>query len=186
MRKAKIAGEPNFYIMDLGGDRLIDAEKKGGVARFLNSSCDPNCETSKWHEAGSEDVRVGIFAKRDIDTGEELTYDYLFEHAGTQSMAMSFKCKCGAKNCRGTMDKRPERFKNLGRRVEVQWDDGRYYRGTITGFNKAKGIYTVVSASWGSCTCQGGSRGGGALCTSCYTRRIILFFSLILAPIPIT
>ena len=40
------------------------------------------------------------------------------------------------------MDKNPERRKNLGRRIEVCWDDGSYYRGTITGYSKSKG-YTI-------------------------------------------
>ena len=85
---------------ELGSGLIIDAKDKGGVARFLNSSCEPNCETQKWHEASTNEVRVGIFALRDIEEGEELTYDYHFEHAGTQSMAMSFRCLCGAPSCR--------------------------------------------------------------------------------------
>ena len=55
-------------------DLFIDARHKGNLARLLNSSCDPNCETQKWHDAGTGEVRVGIFAKRDIFPGEELTY----------------------------------------------------------------------------------------------------------------
>ena len=47
---------------------------QGNQARFINHSCDPNCETQKWHDAGTGEVRVGIFAKRDIYPGEELTY----------------------------------------------------------------------------------------------------------------
>lgn len=80
MRHAKMVGEPNFYIMDLGADRLIDAYRRGGIARFLNSSCDPNCATQKWTEAASDECRVGLFALRDIAPGEELTYNYNFEH----------------------------------------------------------------------------------------------------------
>lgn len=35
---------------------IIDARVKGNVARLLNSSCDPNCETQKWHDAGNGEV----------------------------------------------------------------------------------------------------------------------------------
>lgn len=61
-------------------------------------------------------------------------------------MAQSFRCLCGAANCRGTMDKRPERHRlnNLGRRVEVLWDDNAFYRGTVIGFNKAKGLFDIL------------------------------------------
>lgn len=36
---------------------IIDARSKGNLARLLNSSCDPNCETQKWHDAGNSEVR---------------------------------------------------------------------------------------------------------------------------------
>lgn len=35
---------------------IIDARVKGNLARLLNSSCDPNCETQKWHDAGNGEV----------------------------------------------------------------------------------------------------------------------------------
>ena len=44
---------------------------------------------------------MGIFARRDIQQGDELTYDYFFEHYGASAVAAgSFKCMCGAVNCR--------------------------------------------------------------------------------------
>ncbi len=49
--------------------RFIDAGPKGNKARFINHSCDPNCETVKWNVNG--DVRVGLFATRDITAGEK-------------------------------------------------------------------------------------------------------------------
>lgn len=88
-----------WVIPDAG--LYIDARRKGNWARLLNSSCDPNCETQKWHSATTGEVRVGIYALRDIPVGEELTYDYFFEHYGAMKPAAgSFVCKCGAKNCR--------------------------------------------------------------------------------------
>lgn len=56
-------------------------------------------------------VRVGIFSLRDILPGEELTYDYQFQHFGLAAAAGAYRCKCGAPNCRGTMDTQPERMR---------------------------------------------------------------------------
>jgi hypothetical protein len=44
------------------------------MARFANHSCDPNCQTQKWNVNG--EMRVGIFARRDIASGTEITFDY--------------------------------------------------------------------------------------------------------------
>ncbi|PNH03875.1 Histone-lysine N-methyltransferase SETD2 [Tetrabaena socialis] len=79
----------------------IDARRKGNTSRLINSSCDPNCETQKWHDASTGEVRVGIFATRDIPPGEELVYDYFFSTYGVHKHAPgSFMCMCGSKNCR--------------------------------------------------------------------------------------
>ncbi|MGH0131931.1 UNVERIFIED_CONTAM: hypothetical protein FKN15_057353 [Acipenser sinensis] len=55
----------NFYMLTLTKDRVIDAGPKGNYSRFMNHSCNPNCETQKWTVNG--DVRVGLFALCDID-----------------------------------------------------------------------------------------------------------------------
>ncbi len=47
--------------------RIIDAGPKGNWSRFMNHSCDPSCETTKWNVNG--DIRVGLFATRDIKAG---------------------------------------------------------------------------------------------------------------------
>lgn len=53
------------------------------------------------HDATTGEVRVGIFALRDVAPGEELVYDYAFQHYGAMRQnATSFACMCGAKNCR--------------------------------------------------------------------------------------
>jgi len=48
--------------------RIIDAGPKGNYSRFMNHSCQPNCETQKWNVNG--DVRIGLFALVDIVAGE--------------------------------------------------------------------------------------------------------------------
>ena len=41
-------GIKHFYFMSMEKDQFIDATMKGGLARFVNHSCNPNCETEKW------------------------------------------------------------------------------------------------------------------------------------------
>lgn len=48
-------------------DRIIDAGPKGNYSRFMNHSCQPNCETQKWTVNG--DTRVGLFAICDVPAG---------------------------------------------------------------------------------------------------------------------
>ena len=86
------------YLMGLPNNNkheVIDPTKNGNMARFINHSCDPNCETRKWHVKG--ELCIGIFAKKDIKEDEELTFNYDFDLNKTRYQ----KCLCGAKNCRG-------------------------------------------------------------------------------------
>jgi len=89
------SGNPHFYLMEVGPNVTIDAGMAGGLARFLNHSCDPNCMTQKW-QVGQE-TRVAMFSTRDITAGEELSYDYQWSHFGEAP----WKCLCGAATCRG-------------------------------------------------------------------------------------
>ncbi|XP_038155099.1 histone-lysine N-methyltransferase, H3 lysine-36 specific [Cyprinodon tularosa] len=92
----------NFYMLTLDKDRIIDAGPKGNQARFMNHSCQPNCETQKWTVNG--DTRVGLFTLQDIPKGVELTFNYNLECRGNGKTA----CKCGAPNCSGFLGVRPK------------------------------------------------------------------------------
>lgn len=70
----------NYYMLTIDKDCIIDAGPMGNLSRFMNHSCDPNCETQKWTVNG--DVRVGLFASREIKAGEELTFDYQLDCLG--------------------------------------------------------------------------------------------------------
>ena len=86
------------YLMGLPNSNrheVIDPTKHGNMARFINHSCDPNCETRKWHVRG--ELCIGIFTKKDIEEDEELTFNYDFDLCKTRYQ----KCLCGASNCRG-------------------------------------------------------------------------------------
>lgn len=83
---------------------VIDAGTNGNDARFINHSCNPNCETV------IENSRVFIDAIRTIKPGEELGYDYqlTWESTDDATELALYACRCGAKQCRGTMlDKEP-------------------------------------------------------------------------------
>ena len=78
---------------------VIDAGVDGNDARFINHSCDPNCEST------TQNRRVFIEAIRNIAVGEELAYDYQIQRDADDPANVDevFACRCGAKSCRGTM-----------------------------------------------------------------------------------
>jgi SET domain-containing protein len=101
----KDADDNHTFLFIVDGRTVIDAGINGNEARFINHSCDPNCETV------IEDRRIFIDAVRTIEPGEELHYDYQIQRDADDppNVEEIFSCKCGAKNCRGTMLAPPER-----------------------------------------------------------------------------
>jgi SET domain-containing protein len=88
------------FLFTVNRSVVIDAAVGGNDTRFINHSCDPNCESDV------ERGRVFIDAIRDIRKGEELTYDYAFVRDGTETAEEEFTlygCRCGTKKCRGTI-----------------------------------------------------------------------------------
>ncbi|XP_058804908.1 histone-lysine N-methyltransferase NSD2-like isoform X2 [Phymastichus coffea] len=85
----------NYYFLTIDNNRMIDAEPKGNLSRFMNHSCLPNSETQKWTVNG--DTRIGLFALRDIQAGEELTFNYNLSCDGETRKP----CLCKAPNCSG-------------------------------------------------------------------------------------
>ncbi|GCC31061.1 hypothetical protein chiPu_0009515 [Chiloscyllium punctatum] len=70
----------HYYFMALKNDEIIDATLKGNCSRFMNHSCEPNCETQKWTVNGQ--LRVGFFTTKTVPAGTELTFDYQFQRYG--------------------------------------------------------------------------------------------------------
>lgn len=93
-RLEKYKSNPCTYLMSTSHNEVIDPARKGNLARFINHSCDPNCETQKWNVLG--EVCVGIFAKKNIQEDEELTFDYRLD---THKTTLT-RCLCGSSNCR--------------------------------------------------------------------------------------
>jgi SET domain-containing protein len=86
-------GKQNVYIFILDDDHDIDGSVDWNAARFINHSCDPNCEVEIVRG------RIWIAARRDIEAGEELTYNYSHDLENYEERP----CYCGALNCVGYM-----------------------------------------------------------------------------------
>lgn len=82
-------GNPYIFTFDARYD--IDGKGLGNLARYINHSCDPNCEVEQTTRA------LWIVAVRDIHAGEELSYNYGY---GIKNYT-EHPCTCRAKNCCG-------------------------------------------------------------------------------------
>jgi uncharacterized protein len=87
------------FLFALDDDTVIDAAVDGNEARYINHSCDPNCQ------AVIEDGHIFIEAVRNIQPGTELTYDYAYERTdehGPEDDEL-YACRCGSPRCRGSI-----------------------------------------------------------------------------------
>ncbi|PIV33940.1 MAG: SET domain-containing protein-lysine N-methyltransferase [Lysobacterales bacterium CG02_land_8_20_14_3_00_62_12] len=101
------------FLFTLDAQYLIDGNVNGNAARYINHSCDPNCQAFL-HEAPDGDPKhqfVMIEAARDLRYGEELTYDYkiTLQQRHTAKLQKIWACHCGAACCTGTMLKEKRR-----------------------------------------------------------------------------
>ena len=88
---AAYEASPITYLFGLGdGSIVIDGDC---TAKYINHSCDGNCETSEVRG------RIWVKAIRKIPAGAEITYDYCLYDGGDDAAT----CNCGARSCRGTM-----------------------------------------------------------------------------------
>lgn len=121
-------GVGSCYLFRLDKENIIDATRTGGMARFMNHSCEPNayakvitttrliglkqsrdreaeCQDQVTVQGGSgecreiEEKHIIIMAMRDILEDEEITYDYKFPIEEKK-----LKCYCGASTCLGSMN----------------------------------------------------------------------------------
>lgn len=91
----KVQYKSACYFFRIDKEHIIDATRKGGIARFVNHSCMPNC-VAKVISVRNE-KKVVFFAERDVNPGEEITYDYHFNH---EDEGKKIPCFCNSKNCR--------------------------------------------------------------------------------------
>ena len=88
---ARRRAEGNAYIFHLTYRYAIDGQTLENTARYINHSCDPNCEVEKTSDT------IWIIALREIPAGEELTYNYGYAARDYQENP----CNCAAQNCCG-------------------------------------------------------------------------------------
>ena len=95
------------FLFTLNDDYVIDANYKGNDARWINHSCEPNCEAVIAEAEGDDRTadKVFIEAIRDIKPGEELTYNYgiTLAERHTPRLKKIWECRCGSRKCTGTM-----------------------------------------------------------------------------------
>ena len=93
------SGNTHTVLFTVDDKTVIDAGVGGNEARFFNHSCGPNCQ--------SRIVRKRVYLEtiKDIEPGEELTYDYEIPREGEseETARRKWPCHCGAPNCRGTL-----------------------------------------------------------------------------------
>lgn len=95
--EAKIGSD---YMFRIDGTTVCDATKQGNVARSINASCDPNCYTQIITLNNVK--QIVIYAKKEIETSQELCYDYKFPTEYDPEKRIPFHC--GTKDCRGFMN----------------------------------------------------------------------------------
>ncbi|EDW95308.2 histone-lysine N-methyltransferase ash1 [Drosophila yakuba] len=100
--------DTHHYCLHLDGGLVIDGQRMGSDCRFVNHSCEPNCEMQKWSVNGLS--RMVLFAKRAIEEGEELTYDYNFSLFNPSE---GQPCRCNTSQCRGVIGGKSQRVKPL-------------------------------------------------------------------------
>jgi SET domain-containing protein len=95
------------FLFTLNDEYVIDANYEGNTARWINHSCSPNCEALLEEDDGDDRTRDRVFieAIRDIKPGEELFYNYgiTLEEKHTPELKKIWECRCGSRNCTGTM-----------------------------------------------------------------------------------
>ncbi|KAI9814448.1 MAG: hypothetical protein M1827_003304 [Pycnora praestabilis] len=92
---------------------VVDGEFVGGVTRFINHSCEPNCRqfTVSYNHADPKIYDLAFFAMENIPAFTELTFDYLDKEEDHEDEGAvdpgdrkdgekPTKCLCGAESCR--------------------------------------------------------------------------------------
>ena len=105
--------EGSVYIFELNKRYDIDGSPLYNKARYINHSCDPNCEVNIINN------RIWITSIKNIKKGEELSYDYGYEF--DKDDYKDHLCRCGSKICLGfiiSSDEWPKYKKHIGRLIK--------------------------------------------------------------------
>ncbi|TKR61177.1 hypothetical protein L596_028322 [Steinernema carpocapsae] len=91
--------EEHRYVMELlPGKKFVDASEAGNETRFINHSCEPNCEVRMISSDGH--LRLAIYSTKPIPEGREVTFHYGMAPLGCGQVPL---CHCGAGNCSGRL-----------------------------------------------------------------------------------
>ena len=99
--EARETGDGLVYIFELDDKYDIDGRLGENPARYMNHSCDGNCE------AINGDGEIWIVAQKDIKKGDELVYDYGYD----MEHFLDHPCRCGSDNCIGYIVREDQRTK---------------------------------------------------------------------------
>lgn len=100
LMSSRYADDEHHYSLSVGSGFVINARDMGNESRFINHSCDPNCEVQKWLINGLPSM--ALFAIHDIMPNEELTFDYKFQ---TYNISENKPCLCKSNKCRKSFGK---------------------------------------------------------------------------------
>ena len=82
-----------IYLFTLNKKIVLDGNIKSNTAKYINHSCNPNCEVDITNE------EIWISSIKAIKKGDELSYDYGYSF--DKNDFRDHLCKCGSKNCIG-------------------------------------------------------------------------------------
>ena len=91
-----------IYLFGVNTRYDLDGDYRFNTARLINHSCEPNCEVF------GEGLKIWVFAMKNINKGEELSYDYGFSF---DSNYKNYPCNCGSKKCVGYIVREGSRWR---------------------------------------------------------------------------
>jgi len=98
----KFDNDKAIYLFNLNKKYDLDGDFKFNIARLINHSCEPNCEVT------GSGLKVWVYAMKDIQENEELSYDYGFSF---DKDYQQFPCKCGSRKCVGYIVREGSRWR---------------------------------------------------------------------------
>jgi uncharacterized protein len=112
----KDPNDNHTFLFTVDSKTVIDAGVNGNEARYINHGCSPNCESTTLKK------RIFIEAIRTIRPGEELSYDYQIQRDRDDAPDVDeiYACRCGAKNCRGSMLEAAEKPRKPALRTPIR------------------------------------------------------------------
>lgn len=98
LRNEDLNDRPNRYLFRLNDDHLIDGSPRSNLARYINHSCSPNAQAV----LSFDERQIMIEAIKQINIGDEITYDYGSEYFDEYIAPIGCRCvKCRAAKPKG-------------------------------------------------------------------------------------